>query len=507
MVREGSAPGREDENEAEEEDGSRTAGFVAVVALLGAAVLAYLMLFQGDSYQATAQFANAGQLVKGNEVVIGGTRAGTVDAVELGPHNEALVTFSIDDDYAPLRRGTIATVRSPSLSQIAGRQVQLTLPPDSSAGEEIADGDTLTQAETVSAVDLDQLFNTLSPKTIKDFKHVIQGFELSYEGVGPQANRGLKYLNPLLSTSRRVFSELNSDQSAFENLIVDSSKLSGALAARAPDISALIGNLNRMMNAIGERKERLALAISRFPDFMRNANTTFVNLRAALSDVDPLVDASKPVAGELRPFLAKLRAAAADAVPTVIDLDAIIKKPGAANDLVELTGLAPALAKAGVGSGSPDCGPGPADPEDLKVAADDDFTQGAFGEAVCSLDNGELNLAFFRAYTPELVGWFDDFGPSSGFNDAIGAIGRVSTTVNAFTISGPGGAPDFTDPLTPAELEAALDTGNTRRCPGGNEHPVTDIDPSDTSVPFTDGGALDDGRAGDCDPTQTAPGS
>ena len=61
---------------------------------------------------------------------------------------------------------------------------------------------------------------------------------------------------------------------------------------------------------------------------MRNANTTFVNLRAALDDVDPLVNASKPVAAELRPFLATLREAAADAVPTVRDLDAIVRRPG-----------------------------------------------------------------------------------------------------------------------------------------------------------------------------------
>jgi hypothetical protein len=115
-------------------------------------------------------------------------------------------------------------------------------------------------------------------------------------------------------------------------------------------------------------------------------------------------------------------------------------------------------------------------------------------------------VAFFRAYTPELVGWFDDFG-HSGYVDAISGIGRISTSLNAFTISGPGGVPDLTDPLTPAEFEAALDTGNNRRCPGGNEHPVTDIDPTDTSVPFTDGGALDDGRAGDCDPSQVSPGS
>ena len=477
----------------------------ALIALVVAVLAVVVLLGGGEEYEVTAEFENAGQLVKGNEVVVGGTAAGSVKSIELGPEGQALVTFSVDEAYAPLRRGTVATVRSPSLSQIAGRQIQLTLPVDSQGGDEIDDGGELSQAETVSAVDLDQLFNTLDPDTIKDFKHVIQGFEISYDGVGEQANHGLKYLNPFLSTSRRVFAELNSDQRAFENLIVDSSQLSGALAARAPDISALVGNLNRMMNAIGDRRERLAQAISLLPDFMRNANTTFVNLRAALDDVDPLVAASKPAARELRPFLAKLRAAAADAVPTVRDLDAIVKRSGADNDLVELTRLQVPLADAAIGSGSPDCGRGPGNPEDLQSAADDDFTQGAFGETVCSLDNSLLNLSFFRAYTPELVGWFDDFG-HSGYIDAISGIGRISTSVNAFSLSGPSGLPNLLDPLTSTELAAALDTGNNRRCPGGNERPVTDIDPSDDSVPFTDGGALTDGKAGDCDPTQVLPG-
>ena len=400
----------------------------------------------------------------------------------------------------------MATIRSPSLSQIAGRQVQLTLPPSSEKRDPIEDGGTLTQSETVSAVDLDQLFNTLSPKTINDFKHVIKGLATSYEGVGPQANKGLHYLNPFLSTSRQVFAELNSDQAAFENLIVDTSQLSGALAERAPDISALVANLNRMMNAIGDRKERLAEAVSLLPNFLRESNTTFVNLRAALDDLDPLVDASKPVAIRLRPFLATLRAASADAVPTIRDLSAILRRRGDANDLVELTRMQPALAKAAVGSGSPDCGGDSTDLGDLASAQDDNYTQGAFGEAVCALRNSAPQLSMFRAYTPELVGWFDDFG-HSGFIDAIGGIGRIGTTLNPFSISLPGGTPNLLDPLTPDEQIASLDTGNTRRCPGGNEHPVNDIDPSDDSVPFTDGGALTGDGPGNCDPTQTAPGS
>ncbi len=482
-------------------------GRAAAVVALVVAIVAMIVLFTGgdDEYTVTAEFENASQLVSGNEVVVGGAAVGTVKEIELGPQGQALVTFSVNEDYAPLMRGTTATVRSPSLSQIAGRQVQLTLPADTSEGEAIESGGELSQAETVSAVDLDQLFNTLSPKTIKDFKHVIQGLERSYDGVGAKANKGLRYLNPFLSTSRRLFAELSADQQALESLIVDTSQLSGALAERSPDISMLVGNLNRMTNAIGDRKERLAQAVSQFPDFMRSANTTFVNLRAALDDVDPLVDAAKPAAVELRPFLAELRAASADAVPTIRDLDAIVKRPGDDNDLVELTGLQPRLADRALGSGSPDCGRGPDNPEDLEVVADDDFDQGAFGEAECALANSLTNLEFFRPYTPELVGWFDDFG-HSGAIDALGGIGRINTTFNSFSISTPGGIPDLTSPLTPDELFASLDTGNTRKCPGANERPPAPADPDDDSVPFTDGGALTDGKPGDCDPDHLIPG-
>ncbi|MGH2955236.1 MAG: MlaD family protein, partial [Solirubrobacterales bacterium] len=138
-------------------------GRVAAVVALVIAVVAVVMLLggNGDEYEVTAEFENASQLVTGNEVVVGGANAGSVKEIELGPDGQALVTFTVADDFTPLRRGTTATVRSYSLSGIANRQVQLTLPPDSQAGEEIDSGGRLSQAETVSEVDLDQLFNTL----------------------------------------------------------------------------------------------------------------------------------------------------------------------------------------------------------------------------------------------------------------------------------------------------------------------------------------------------------
>ena len=96
-----------------------------------------------------------------------------------------------------------------------------------------------------------------------------------------------------------------------------------------------------MMNAIARQRTSLQTALQQLPDFMRNFNTTAVNLRATLDDLDPLVDASKPVADRLGPFFRNFRAASADLVPTVRDLDVIVEDPGKDNDLVDLTRLQP----------------------------------------------------------------------------------------------------------------------------------------------------------------------
>jgi phospholipid/cholesterol/gamma-HCH transport system substrate-binding protein len=471
---------------------------VAIAALVVAIVAAgYLLFGGGDDYTVTAAFQNASQLVNGNQVVVAGVPVGSVQGISLGPHGEALVKFSVESDYAPLRSGTTAQIRETSLSSIAGRQIDLTLPPSNSRSPLIPDGGELPLSATTSEVDIDQIFNTLSPKTINDFKHVVQGFDISYEGSAKQANQGFKYLSPLLSTSRRVFDQLTSDTPAFQRLLVDTSSLSGALAQRAPDITRLVHNLDLTMTALGRQKVALAATVRKLPGFMREANTTFVNLRAALDDLNPLVSASKPVADRLGPFFHILRGTARDAVPTIIDLQHIIRRPGHQNDLVELTRDAVPLARAGVGTGSPSCGQNPS--SDYLQAADNNFTQGALGESLCALRNGLPALAFLRPYTPELVGWFNDFG-TSGITDANGGVGRIESTLNPFSVSTPGYPNLFpAGVLSPSQLLAGLDTNNARRCPGNLERPA-----EDGSNPFTDGGNLTAGPTG-CLPGQTGP--
>jgi phospholipid/cholesterol/gamma-HCH transport system substrate-binding protein len=454
---------------------------VALVALVAVVVAVVLVVAGGggDSYKVTADFTNASQLVGGEIVTIGGTKAGKVTVVD-GERDQRV---AVDDQYAPLTTGTVAQVRSFSLSGVANRQVQLTLPPEGSGGAEIPNGGTMDRSQTISEVDLDEIFNTLDPETVSDFKKVIKGFALSFKGTATKANAGFKYLNPFLSTSRQVFSELTRDTRSLEQLIVDGSELSKTVASRRADLSSLVGNLDQMMNAIASQRTSLTTALHELPDFMRRFNTTAVNLRATLDDLDPLVDASKPVATRLGPFFSNFRAASANLVPTVSDLNQIIEKPGSNNDLVDLTKLQPGLAKIAVGP----------------VHRNGAKRQGALPESSTALHDGLNELAFFRAYTPELTGWFDDFG-HSGIVDANGGIGRIGTTFNTFSL----GANDLPNvsllpglnnfgAITGTDL---FDIGNYKRCPGSNERPAPD-----GSNPWTDGGTIN------CDPSIIPPGN
>src|SRR5215213_5325902 len=264
------------------------------IAALGALVvaivlIAVVLLRGGEEYTVTANFQNASQLVTGNQVEVAGVAMGSIKKIELADDGTALVEMTINEDYAPLHKGVIATIRAQSLSGLANRYISLQMPEGDKEGDEIPDGGELTLSETVSEVDLDQLFNTLDRGTVANFKKVIKGFDTSTRGVGPQTNETFHYLNPFLSTSRQVFNELSSDEANLDRFIVDTANLTKTLAGRSEDITGFVSNTNQMMGAIAAENTSLTAALDQLPDFMRNFNTTAVNLRATLDDLDPLV--------------------------------------------------------------------------------------------------------------------------------------------------------------------------------------------------------------------------
>ena len=103
--------------------GGRVPALVAL--LLALAIVLFLFVGREDSHTYRLVFENAGQLVKGDIVRIGGTPAGSVTGIELTADSRAEIEVSVKDEFAPLHRGTTATIRAQSLIGIANRYVDI----------------------------------------------------------------------------------------------------------------------------------------------------------------------------------------------------------------------------------------------------------------------------------------------------------------------------------------------------------------------------------------------
>ncbi|MGZ4259542.1 MAG: MlaD family protein [Solirubrobacteraceae bacterium] len=435
-------------------------GRVAALAAVGIAVaaVAVILLSGGSSYQVKAIFTNASQLVTGDQVQVAGNPIGSVSKITLTPSGQAELTLTINSStFQPLHQGTQATVRLASLSGIANRYVDLRL--GSGTAPKIPNGGVIPTSNTTSAVDFDQLFNTLDGPTRKGLQNLIQGSASQYANAGKKAQAAWQYLNPAVASTSLLFRELNRNTSKFTNFIVKSGNLVSDIAQRQSDLSGLVQHLNTTTQALAAQHTALGQSLQRLPGFMRLANTTFVNLRSALDDLQPLVDASKPVAPKLQKLLVQLKPLAEDSVPTIRDLSNIIKKPGADNDLIELTKLGVPLAQATV----------------RDTNANGKTRPGAFPISTTALNDSTPELATARPYAVDLTGWFEGY-THPGTIDANGGASRIAPVVGLGSIEN--GSLNIFDSLlnilpgSNDRLQFAqqmLTTGQGDRCPGSME--------------------------------------
>ena len=430
------------------------------------AVVAWLLLRGDGGTTYKLRFENAGQLVRDDDVQIGGRRVGSVRAIKLTDDNEAEITITVQGGYAPLHEGTTALIRATSLSGIANRYVALTPGPNSN--RKLPDGAQLGTDETTSIVDLDQLFNTLDPKTRASLQGFIQGSAQWYDNRGRQANAATKYFNPALSSTDALVNELVNNQQTLNAFLRNSSKTVGAIAERRGDLANLVSNANTTATAIADENVSLNQALGLLPGTLRKANTTFVNLRATLDDLDVLVAESKPATKDLARFLRELRPLVHDARPTIGDLRTLVRRNGADNDLTDLLRKAPALERA---------------------------AKPSFAHSIAALQKLTPVIKFVRPYTPDLVGWLRDFGQGSSNYDANGHFARIQPIFNAYSFTDNPAGGTLTQ-ITPSQRLDGLQTGYVRRCPGAASQPA-----SDGSAPFRDiDGSLD------CDPSLVLPG-
>jgi phospholipid/cholesterol/gamma-HCH transport system substrate-binding protein len=430
-------------------------GGLALVVL----IVAYLVFAGGGGATYKLVFNEAGQLVKGDQIQVGGVPVGTIKNIQLTPDNKALITIHVSGSLVPLHEGTIAEIRVPSLSGVANRYIGLTLGPNNRPA--LSDGAKLGTTSTKGVVDIDQLFNTLNPRTRKGLAQLFEGFAEQYEGAEQAVNISTGYFAPALNAVGHVFGEISRDQPVLTKFLVNSADALQIIGAHSQHLEGLIEHGDQAFQAIGAEQAALTKGLKELPGALNAGKRTFAQLPSTFRVLREFVEVSKPTTKPLTTFFSRLTPLLEEATPVVHNLSLAFDRPGPSNDLTDAALALPTLAQE-LTTGSP--------------------------ATVKSLEESVPVTSFFGPYSPDFEGLFRDFGQDLAYYDANGHYARVNPVFAGFKL----GEKNELNPVTPSQGLEGLKTGQLRRCPGSGTQPA-----ADGSSPFTDEGKLS------CDPTET----
>jgi phospholipid/cholesterol/gamma-HCH transport system substrate-binding protein len=439
---------------------TRAAALAALV--IAIALTATVVLRARGHYTMHAVFEDAGQLVKGDRVSVGGLTIGSVTSIALDDANRAVVTMEVTDGaFSPLHDGTIATIRSPSQSTQASRFVSLQPGPNSNAG--LPDGATIGAENTRGIVDLDELFNTLDYQTRASLQGIVHGMADQFgSGQAQNANQALAALNPALSQTQKLTGELVRDQAAFERFIVESASVVSAIAPRDANLQHGITSAAALTTKLAEQDTTIGDLLDRAPGVLSQASRTLTNVGTALEASRPTLRAARPVAPRLAAVLRLVAPTARRARPAVADLAALLPDVQTA-----LRGL-PRLQQVG---------------------------GKAFDDTAGTLKQAGPIVARARPYVPDLVaGLMNGFGGNvGGYYDANGRYARIGFSLPPdFLVQGGQLLGSNTSDLINAGFGKGFSIKAPNYCPGGSTIPA------DASGPW-----VPDEVKGHCDPAQT----
>ena len=281
---------------------SVTYGFALFGALLIAVVaVVVVLLTSGSSYTLYAEFSDAGQLVSGDLVTVAGHPVGSVGTPKLSQDGLALIPLNISDSsVTPLRKGTRATIGQLSLTGVSNRFVSL----NPGAGATIPSGGTLPAAQTRGIVDLDTLLNSLTPQVRSSLQHLIKSGAYLMSGSTPaQFNQAIHYLNPALSQSTALGSEIVADKFALDRLVSSSADVATKLASRNSDLAGAVSSTAATLREVASERARLEDAVARAPAVLSQGTGVLADVNYTLGVLNPVLRDLQPVAPKLTALL------------------------------------------------------------------------------------------------------------------------------------------------------------------------------------------------------------
>jgi virulence factor Mce-like protein len=263
------------------------------------------------TYELKADVPSAANLLKGNDVRIGGARVGVVDDIQAQNHSDgsvsAVLTLKLETKVKPLPRSSTILIRP--RSALGLKYVEITQGPKTLPGGQKApsyqDGSTIPLAKAVpQPVEIDQVFNTFNTPTRAAIRVNTLEFGNAFAGRGQDLNVFIQELNPLLKNLLPVARNLADPATRLNRFFTSLESVAGLVAPVAEQQASLFRNLDTTF---------AALAVVARPFIQASISGGPPALQEAINDLplqNAFLDNSAGLFHDLRPGVAALRTTA-----------------------------------------------------------------------------------------------------------------------------------------------------------------------------------------------------
>jgi phospholipid/cholesterol/gamma-HCH transport system substrate-binding protein len=257
-----------------------------------------------------------------------------------------------------------------------------------------------------SQVVVEDLLQSLDTPTRAHLTSMIQQLNTAFDGAQPDFNRTLHAAGPSVQALGAVLNAVGSDGVAIKTVLANLRQVTATLAARREGLSGTVLDLNRLTSTAAVHQRELSDGLAQLPATLDSAKT-------ALDKVPAATDATVPLLHDLRPAADRLPGVADNLKPVMRDLTPTLKllRPTleVADRLLDKT------------------------PDFLDEATD------LLPQLRTTVERAAPAVAFLRPYTPEAMGFVDNWGNLFSTYDSSGHFAHplVVTGSTAFDSSPP----------------------------------------------------------------------
>jgi phospholipid/cholesterol/gamma-HCH transport system substrate-binding protein len=335
--------------------GARRVTAVAVLVAVGAALTVLLATSAGGSngkYEVRAIFDDAGNIISGENVKIGGVTVGKVGSVTATPQAKAAVVLKISNTgFQDFRADASCTVRPqaligekfvdclPTQPRVAGTP----LPPalhKIPSGQEGAGELLLPVQNTHSPVDVDLLGDISRLPERQRLTILLNELGAGLAGRGSDLHEVIRRANPALQELDRVLQILASENKVLARLAVDSDKALQPFAAVRGKVADFIQQANTVAQASARHRGALKQNLALLPKFLAQLGPSMERLAAFAEQTTPVFNDLKVAAPGIDKAFTHLPAFSNSSTKFFTSLGATAKISGPA-----LTAIQPLLAR------------------------------------------------------------------------------------------------------------------------------------------------------------------